>query len=206
VRLRYPTAQGGSPALRESLEAYIHGYLIKAFNGLMPDRPAQTSLDSMIGALFADYHRHHAAFPQANFPWVIEIEGEVMYQSSEHLSLQMVHREYLGGAHPNQWTRYVIFDRGTGRSLTLQDLTQDPAMVQQLAERFFRQQHGLSPDADLNQAGYTFPRGEFLLTDNLGLTEEGLTFHYDAYEIAPYAMGPSTVVVPDSLLETTDWR
>lgn len=200
VRLRSPEAQGGAPALRESLSAYVHSYMLQAFHGLMPDRPARTSLDSVISAFFSDYHRQRAMFPEAALPWGVEIEGEVVHISEEVVTLRMIHREALGDTSPNQWTRYAMFDRGTGRTLTLEDLTKDTGRVTQVAETYFRRYHHLAPEADLRAAGFTFPAGRFRLTDNLGLTHTGLVIHYDAYEIAPPDLGPTTLIIPPQAL------
>jgi len=40
------------------------------------------------------------------------------------------------------------------------------------------------------------------LPDNLGIVADGVLFHWDPYEIAPYAMGPIDVTVPTDTLST----
>lgn len=196
VRLRYPEAQGGSPVLCESLNAYVHSYLLQAFQGIMPDRPAQTSIDSVIRAFFDDYHRHQAQFSGSGFPWVLEIDGKVIYQSDKWLTLRMVHREYLGGAEPQQWTRYLMLDRSSGRTLTPSDLVDDPTQLQKLVEARLRRQLGLTASASLLKVGFRLPAGPYPLLDNFGLTEQGLVVHYNAYEVAPQQLGSVKVEIP----------
>lgn len=41
-----------------------------------------------------------------------------------------------------------------------------------------------------------FIEGEMPVTDNLGLTEEGVLFLYNIYEIAPYVAGAIEVLLP----------
>jgi len=203
VSLRYPEARGGSPVLCESLNAYVHSYLLQALQGLLPDRPAQTSLDSVIRRFFDDYHRHQAAFPQSTFPWVIEVHGEVAYQSEQWLTLRMVHREYLGGAEPQAWTRYLMLERSTGRTVSPTDLVQQPTRLQQLVETRLRHQLGLSAEASLARVGFSLPTGPFPFLDNFGLTEQGLTVQYNAYEVAPEGLGSVDVHIP--MEELTDF-
>ena len=50
-------------------------------------------------------------------------------------------------------------------------------------------------------AGFWLPEEGLTLPDNLGVVEDGLVFHWDAYEIAPYSMGPIDVALPYEDLE-----
>ena len=64
------------------------------------------------------------------------------------------------------------------------------------SKRAFRRARRLGPREDLAKAGFQFPGGAFALTVNAGLTRAGLVLHYNAYEVAPYVMGPTEAVVP----------
>lgn len=48
----------------------------------------------------------------------------------------------------------------------------------------------------LADAGYWFEDGRFALADNSAVTRRGLRFRHDAYEIAPYSTGPTTLDLP----------
>jgi len=54
---------------------------------------------------------------------------------------------------------------------------------------------GLGDADDLATAGLWLPKEGFTLPENFGVVSEGLLFHWDAYEIAPYSMGPIDVTV-----------
>ena len=196
VSLRYPEARNGSPFLCESLNAFVHEYVLQVFEGLMPDQPAQASLDSVLAGFFADYHQHRAQFPHNSLSWKVEVQGEVIYQSDRWLTLRMLHRESLGGAEAQTWTRYLMLERHTGRTLAPSDLVQHPTRLQQLVETRLRTQLGLSQDADLARKGFLFPAGPFPLLDNFGLTDQGLTICYNAYEVAPAELGSTQVHIP----------
>ena len=100
---------------------------------------------------------------------------------------------YTGGAHGNQQIELVVFDAIDGRRLALEDLCAKGAIEElgEAAESRFRESKGIAPDADLEAAGYWFEDGRFTLAEDFALTNTGILFHYDAYEIAPYATGPT---------------
>jgi hypothetical protein len=43
------------------------------------------------------------------------------------------------------------------------------------------------------EAGYYINDGDFILNDNIGLTDEYVIVHFNPYEIAPYSLGPTTI-------------
>jgi hypothetical protein len=40
-----------------------------------------------------------------------------------------------------------------------------------------------------------FENDQFFLPDNFAIVEEGITFFYNSYEIAPYAMGATELIL-----------
>jgi len=57
----------------------------------------------------------------------------------------------------------------------------------------------MTPDSSFAAAGFWFKEG-FELTPNWGFTRDGMLFHYNSYEVAPYSMGPTDALVPWSEL------
>jgi hypothetical protein len=103
---------------------------------------------------------------------------------------------YDGGAHGSYGTEYRVFDRDAARFVTLQDVfgadereALREAVVESLKERF-----ELAESEGLTAAG--FFSDKLILTENFFLSEEGVGFHWNPYELAPYAFGAIEVVVP----------
>jgi hypothetical protein len=103
---------------------------------------------------------------------------------------------YNGGAHGMYGTEYRVFDRDSGRFVTLQDVfdadkreTLHKAVVESLRKKF-----ELAEDQGLTDAG--FFSDELALTENFFLSGEGVGFHWNIYELAPYVFGEIEVVVP----------
>ena len=67
--------------------------------------------------------------------------------------------------------------------------------LRKLGEDQFRLVRDLSQDEDLGEAGFWFDDNKFSLNDNFALTEDGIRFFYNSYEIAPYALGTTDITI-----------
>ncbi len=108
---------------------------------------------------------------------------------------------YEGGAHPMSRARHQAFLVGTGTPIG-QDWwfrgASGDALREALGARF-REDVALREDAGAlaETVGW-----EAAPLDNFIPGPEGITFHFDPYEIAPYAVGPIRVLLPWSDLES----
>jgi hypothetical protein len=103
---------------------------------------------------------------------------------------------YTGGAHGIRRTDYQVFDRDSARFVRLSDIVDGsklPALhgvvVAELKKKF-----NLREDQQLTDAG--FFQNDFPLTENFFLSENGIGFHWNLYELAPYVFGEIEVIVP----------
>ena len=76
-------------------------------------------------------------------------------------------------------------------------------MLTQIGDKIFRQAKQLSDTASLIDNYFEFPEDKFELNKNYGFKKEGIVFYYNNYEIAPYAAGPTEVLIPYN--ELKDW-
>jgi hypothetical protein len=93
---------------------------------------------------------------------------------------------------------FVNFWNGTGESIQLQDILV-PGTEEKLlksAEAHFRQLKKLGPSDSLTKAGFWFDNDKFHLTQNYGLGKDAIIFYYNAFEIAPQAVGPTNLTIP----------
>ncbi|MDR1399753.1 MAG: RsiV family protein [Treponema sp.] len=103
---------------------------------------------------------------------------------------------YSGGAHGLYGTEYQVFDRNGARFVTLQDLfstDQQEALYKAVMESL-RKRFELAEGQGLTAAG--FFSDDLVLTKNFFLSGEGVGFHWNPYELAPYVFGEIEVVVP----------
>ena len=94
-----------------------------------------------------------------------------------------------------------IFDKNSGKELTLNEVVKTPKSVKKLVERKFREAWEILPNGSLNEKGFWFENDKFSLPVNVGISNDGLQFYYNPYEIGPYAMGATDIILPFSELK-----
>lgn len=132
--------------------------------------------------------------PDPNFhPSFMEATYQVTNGTHGLLSILYKVADYWSGAaHPNQYFRVVNFNLRAGKEIALADLFLPGSnFIQPIADYCI---------ADLKkQDRLMFEAGaqpEAVNYQNWNITPQGLQISFDPYQIGPYALGPSTVVVP----------
>lgn len=104
---------------------------------------------------------------------------------------------YTGGAHPNHWLNTWVFDLTDGQILTLEDIFPDTqAALEHIAEAV---RPKLKQKIDDMYVQSMFDDGTAPTRDNYRyfiLSENGITFFFPPYQIAPYAAGQQTATLP----------
>ena len=198
------TTGGGTEAARDNIDLYLLHDLVSRMRSLLPEEVGNpiNNAEELAAAFLAEHRVFAEAFPDATAEWIVEITASSITNTPAVATIDITEFAYTGGAHPNTRRRLVSFDVESGQLLGIDDLTTDIDTLTSLTARQLRVDQGLEPDDDLEAAGFWFPEEGFALPDNLGITADGIIFHWDAYEIAPYSMGPIDVTVPASELET----
>ena len=97
-----------------------------------------------------------------------------------------------GAAHPNQYAETLNLDISSGKVLALKDLFKPGADYLKFISDYSFQ--------DLTKQGYLeWDSGTAPNEDNFrswNMTPDGLLFSFDPYQVASYAMGPQSVVIP----------
>jgi hypothetical protein len=153
------------------------------------------NLDSLGEAFIVRFNQVLTDYPDYKQRWSYNLEGAISYDSLEIITIEFNLYASTGGAHPNAEVIYNSYDAKSGNRIQLSDIVLDVEKITELAEQKFRQQKQLTDTADLNEAGYTFEQNRFSLNENFGVLEKGIIFYYNDYEIAPYAMGPTEILV-----------
>ncbi|WP_373774746.1 DUF3298 domain-containing protein [Porphyromonas loveana] len=130
------------------------------------------------------------------YSYVEELFGQVIYRQDSLLVYGVEIFGYTGGAHGHFFTRLFNLDLHTGKLIRLFDFL-DEKKARELTDMLWKQ---LMEDQDvtsreaLNEMGYG-TLGDLYLTDNYEITPNGISFHFNQYEIAPYAMGMIVVTL-----------
>jgi hypothetical protein len=133
--------------------------------------------------------------------WNFEERFEISVNTPGLLVISRNRSDYTGGAHPNYDKTYFVFDREVGMLVRLSDLvrTESRSLLKILMNRQLRAGKKLGANDSLQRAGFFADEAE--LTENYFLSPQGLGFHWDPYEIAPYAEGFVEAVVPYGEIE-----
>jgi len=106
---------------------------------------------------------------------------------------------YTGGAHGSYYISYINVDRRDGHVITLDELC-DEAHEKALTDSIVKQVMADNNCATLEQlkeeTGIFMLSDEPVVADNFYFSEKGITFTYNQYEIAPYAVGVIEVTLP----------
>lgn len=108
---------------------------------------------------------------------------------------------YTGGAHGNGHSTYFIKDKESGSSLDLNDFISDVDELNVIAEIEFREELNLIPTASLDEEGFWFDNGKFVVNDNFYFGDDSLNFLFNTYEIAPYSAGSIQFAIPIKKIE-----
>jgi hypothetical protein len=135
--------------------------------------------------------------------WALERTMEVLFANEQLLTLKFSEMNYMGEAHPAMGQSYYTFNRQTGKPIQLSEVlnARYETELNVIGEKYFRENRNIPANQTLEQAGFEFKNGKFELTDNRGITQEGLVFYFNSYEIAPYAVGPTEITVPYSAIQ-----
>lgn len=198
VEISYPDVSGGpSQGLVDSVRAFVRE-VAAAPGGIYEEGALAAPTPDSAAALFvAGYLRTEAETP-SDFPrpWLLEREVSIVCNTPELVSIRADESSYTGGAHGMTTARLASFDRETGRRLHLADWVSDTAAARVVGERAFRAERDIPDNQSLQRAGFDgFGEGGFAFNDNVMRCGDTITFHYDPYEIGPYAIGPTDLEV-----------
>lgn len=175
----------GSPAL-EAIEAANIGYFfqLEEFVGTA-EEAMLTSLRETSATVLAD-------MPEAgvDYEMTAESTGEVF---DTLLLFTITRSSYTGGAHGMYGIECHTYTLKGGYELTTADLfgtERLPALTEAIRQRI-QANYDADNDQQLIERGF-FP--EYIApTENFRISEEGITFYYNPYEIGCYALGPVEV-------------
>lgn len=129
--------------------------------------------------------------------WTTEERFAVTYNRDKHFSVLFENMINTGGAHPNTLRNSAIYDMTTGKSLTLSDiLNGDQKQIEQIILDGFSARIKAEPDTFYPEAETYLQEAIANKTYGYYLSEEGLTFYFQKYEIAPYAAGFQEYTLP----------
>ncbi len=195
IALEYPEIKHAHNSfVKDSITNYIMNSLLSNYFNTKKTK----SLDEMAGVFFKDYEKMQKEFSDYTLPWDITSSISVIYNDKSIISLQSEFYRFLGGAHGNSGVYFANFNLQNGKQLSLSDvlISGYEKDLNSIGEKLFRKDKNMKSDENLEEAGFWFEDNTFALNENFGIKSDGLVFYFNSYEIAPYAMGPTEILIP----------
>lgn len=179
--------------------------------------PPEAAVDSFKNVYIRDYKQETGALyrtdlaqngAEADMPeWYNQTYSLVTFVEEGHGGVVNVSANWfidMGGAHPNQFSRWMNFDFETGKLLTLEEVFDASAkedIERMLLDKLIRRVSNEYPDEslksleDLQQKGY-LQMTNMYIPNNFLLSKRGVLFLFNRYDIAPYSEGEIVLEVP----------
>ena len=151
------------------------------------------------------YRKEEAEFGDADqrawYSYYKYIQSQVQLYSKNLLVYRTRFEEYTGGAHGIYMTSFLNLDLRTLTPIRLKDLFTDnyeEALTDLLWNQLMADNH-VATREELEDLGYG-STGDIVPTENFYIGQEGITFYYNVYDIAPYVMGAIEISLPYEIM------
>ena len=196
-------------ALRDSLVKSLSQRISMIPNNNFSKDSIQAFVDSFVSAQISDYKEDLSqaseldfdVFSYSVFSRRIDLCDSLVYNKNGIVSITMLSQEYTGGAHGNDLLTTFCYDLDQNEIITPSVLFSDPKdsrIVEILLGKLMAEFDVNTPE-ELEYAGI-FNYQALDITNNFYFTEDGVTFYYNPYELAAYAVGPIELSVSYSEL------
>jgi hypothetical protein len=201
VTLRYLEFGGSlSAVVRDSLTSAMRATAFAPVEGCGGGGTPEAVAEGFLGS----FESMRSDLPEMAVRWSLERSATVEADTLGIGTIAFEEGSYSGGAHPNSFLNYQVFDLVNGRRLSLVDIVK-PGKLDELnavAEEEFRDLLQLGKTDNLDSAGFWFPNHRFSVNSNFCVSTSGLVILFNPYEIAPYAAGPIELDIPYERLRT----
>ena len=177
-----------------SINSKIHKQVIESLHLGDTGEMYASSIEECIILFNEEFNAFKLDFPETNEIWEAQIDGDVIFISSEIVSIAITTYKNTGGAHGNLNISILNFDTQSGKKISNEDLFTDFKQFQNIAQTQF--------DRKFKEQDLFFENSPFQLSNNIGYTQEGILLLYNTYEIAPYSSGTIELTIPFNLLKS----
>ncbi|MBJ7882071.1 DUF3298 and DUF4163 domain-containing protein [Gelidibacter salicanalis] len=192
IVINYPKAVG-TKAVVEKINQQIEHVIANDMN-MAETTENNISVKEAVAQFDDEYKLFKKDFQDTSQKWEVKVDGSVLYETAEVVSISL--RSYIdtGGAHGNSRLTYLNFNPETGALLEENDIISNQSEFKVIAEKAFKEQ--ATPEDEGETIEDFFFGEDFQLPANIGFTKEGLVLLYNNYEIAAYTQGATKIVLP----------
>ena len=193
IEINIPKANGNE-LLANTINSEIDYVIINELHIGDSDNITSNSIEESIHIFNKEYTDFMIDFPESAQIWEVQIDGEVIFQSEEIISISITSYINTGGAHGNLHITLLNFDALTGKRIPNGNLFNNIEAFMPIAKKYFYE--------NIEDKNVLFKPDNFVLPVNFSYSLDGLLLLYNVYEIAPYSSGVIDFTIPfDELTE-----
>ena len=197
IEINIPVAEGDTE-LAALINSKIENHIANTL--LFSEEDSETAtLEEGISRFDTEYKNFKSDFEESKLVWEATFDAEVMYQSSEIISIAISSYTNTGGAHGNSVITFYNFDSISGEILKTSEIISNLDAFTKIAEQHFMVDVEMEASESIDDYFFGEP---FHLPANIGYNEEGLVLLYNTYEVASYAMGITEFTIPFEEIES----
>lgn len=199
IHLTWLEATGGAPGVAARLNARITELMRTS-----DERATTENTPELIAHTFQrEFEAYRDQYPRSPRRWRLMGSVSLAWRSRTGLlTFDAPSYQERGDAHATSHEHFRVVDAHDGRALEFRDIVADRSAATPVVERFFRRAKRVPDDGSLAEYGWSFAHDRFALPPDIGLSADGVIFHWDPFVIGPYLAGATTLVVPYDSLRT----
>ena len=180
-------SESGDTGIADKINRQVEEQFREMVKARLPE-PMNAPWEVMTEKFIEGFELFLMEFPDSEQSWFLHLNGSKSQIRSGRYIVHIDDHEYMGGAHPNAYVMLKTYDLGTGNAVDVLDEL-NVEKLEAVAERHFRHARGLDPDSPLDDEGFLFPEGRFVLAENIALIGDTVWMIYNPYEVAAYSEG-----------------
>jgi len=199
LKIQYPEIISNSNAT-DSINKYILDYLLN----LPFNEDPIASFDDLADSLISNYISVQEEFDDYHTGWFIHANSNITGVIKNIITITSEETIYTGGANAFYDLTYSNFYLESGARVKLENILVDNNLseLEKLGEKIFIKMKNIRADQSFDEAGYWFENERFALSDNFAVTDSGLIFFYNLYEIGPRSEGTTKLFIPKEKLNS----
>ncbi|NQV02423.1 MAG: DUF3298 and DUF4163 domain-containing protein [Bacteroidia bacterium] len=190
--------ESSNPVLSDSLRIRM----ISSFSGEAnrqkdPDKAIQSIQQTFIkNYLSSNETLYETMSEDGSLNWTLLKFMHILYNDNNLLTYYVINYAYTGGAHGLETQDFTVVNTKTGEALSLEDifLPGFETRLTTLLTKKLKEMTELQASEKLSDNGFFVD--DVIPNSNFFITASGIGFFYNHYEIAPYANGPTDILLP----------
>ena len=198
VEMEYPLGGNTGNISLGKLQQTFMGTLPENMRGNTPKNAANNYVEAYIANYKKEMEPHRKMAKRKDNTWM-NYESKVtiksLYNKHNFWGYTINDYSFTGGAHGMHTTGYNVIDLNSGKLLSLKSLFAEKDYP--IINRLLRQQLADDRGCTIEQlAGQSFETENIVIDDNFMISDSGITWVFNPYDIAPYSTGTVYITLP----------